>query len=217
MNKIYPNSGVELTPFIARYYDSVMNLGSMGLYRSFIKRAIKDMQIKTTDTILDLGCGTGRNARLMAEYLNNEGKVIGVDLSSIMKKQFENKSKNQTNINFQLQRIDIPFDLEQKFDKIFISFVIHGFPHKIRQTVIQNAYNHLKPGGSFYVLDFAEFNMNEMPPFHRYVFEKIECQYAFDYIKKDWKSILKDNNFGNFTEHFYLKKYIRLLKAVKLD
>jgi hypothetical protein len=42
-----------------------------------------------------------------------------------------------------------------------------------------------------------------------------ECKYVFDFIKRDWKEILHDYDFGNFAEHFYLRKYVRLLKAVK--
>lgn len=104
---------------------------------------------------------------------------------------------------------------KKNYDKVFISFVFHGFPHEVRDTVIQNALNHLKPGGSFFILDFAEFDMDKMPLFHRFIFKKIECKYAFDFIKRDWKDILKGYGFENFSEHFYLKKYIRLLKSVK--
>ena len=42
------------------------------------------------------------------------------------------------------------------------------------------------------------------------------CPYAFDFIKQDWESILKNHNFGNFEEHFFFKDYVRLLKAKKL-
>ena len=56
--KNYPELGVELTPFTARNYDKVMNIGSLGIYKSFIKKAIHEMEIKADDQILDLGCGT---------------------------------------------------------------------------------------------------------------------------------------------------------------
>jgi len=31
-DKIYPDSGVELSPFSAKNYDKVMNIASLGLY-----------------------------------------------------------------------------------------------------------------------------------------------------------------------------------------
>lgn len=213
--KIYPDSGVELNRFIAKNYDKVMNTASLGMYRGFIRKAIKNMDIQPGDHIMDLGCGTGRNAKLMCSYLNEKGRITGLDISENMKKQFLYKFKGDKRVKFINRRIDQAFDLRVLFDKVFISFVIHGFPHEIRSAVIQNAFHHLKPGGSFYILDFAEFDMDKMPALHRFIFKKIECKYAFDYIKRDWKGILKEHGFDNFTEVFYLKKYVRLLRAVK--
>lgn len=212
--KIYPDSGVELTPLIARYYDNVMNLVTIGVYKSFIIKVIKEMDIQPEDKVLDLGCGTGRNAKLMSEYLNDKGHITGIDISKNMEKQFLDKFKDDKRVKFINQRIDQLFDLQQTFDKVLISFVIHGFPHEVRDTVIRNAARHLKPGGSFYILDFAEFDMDKMPPLHRFIFRKVECKYAFDYIKRNWKDILKDHGFNNFSEHLHLKEYVRLLRAV---
>ena len=33
-------------------------------------------------------------------------------------------------------------------------------------------------------------------------------------IEKDWKQILTENGFSDFNETFYMKKYVRLLKAI---
>ena len=214
-DKIYPDSGVELSPFSAKYYDKVMNIASAGFYRGFIHKAIKAMDIQWEDNILDLGCGTGRNAFIMAKYLGDNGKITGIDVSSIMEKQFNKKCAEHQNCKFINQRIDLPFTLSEQFDKIFISFVIHGFPHEVRKIVLKNISNHLKPGGTFFLLDFAEFNMSEMPPLSRFVFKKIECKYAFDFIERDWKQILTDHYFFNFEEFFFFKNYVRLLKAKK--
>jgi len=214
--KIYPESGVELNPFTARNYDKVMNIGSLGIYKSFINKVIHEMEIKPDDHILDLGCGTGRNAGLMSSYLNDKGRITGLDISEDMEKQFRARFINDRRAEFINKRIDQPIDLQRTFDKVFISFVIHGFPHEVRNSVIQNAARHLKTVGNFYILDFAEFDIDDMPGLHRFIFKKVECIYAFDYIKRDWKDILKSNGFGNFTEYLYLRKYVRLLKAVKL-
>lgn len=213
--KIYPDSGVELKSFTAKYYDRIMNTMSFGLYHRFIKKAIRNMDIQQGNTILDLGCGTGRNANLMAKYIGESGNITGLDISELMEKQFLRKFNNSANINFVNKRIDQKFDLNKQFDIVFISFVIHGFPHDIRNTVIQNALLHLKPGGIFYILDFAEFDIAKMPIHHRFIFKSIECKYAFDYIKRDWKAILNKTGFDNFKENFYFKNYVRLLKAVK--
>ena len=158
-DKLYPDSGVELTPLTATHYDSLMNIASLGFYIRFIRKAIKTMNIQHEDSILDLGCGTGRNACIMRKYLGNSGKIFGMDVSSIMQRQFNKKCANFKNVTFIRQRIDQPFSLSPQFDKIFISFVIHGLPHNVRQTVLKNVSTHLKPAGSFFMLDYAEFNI----------------------------------------------------------
>ncbi len=211
--KIYPESGVELTPFISRNYDRILGTASLGLYPRAVKQAISDMDISHGDQILDLGCGTGLNTEFMAAHLNEQGSIHGLDISDEMARQFEKRFVNTQNITFQNQRVDIPFQLDRKFDKVFIGLVIHGFPHEVRLTVIRNAMNHLKPGGSFYILDFSEFDMNSIPFHHRAIFKAVECKYAFDFIQRDWKSILREQGFKEFRENFFLKKYMRLLQA----
>ncbi len=213
--KIYPDSGVELSPSILKNYDRVMNIASFGLYKGFIQKAIHQMDIRPADAILDLGCGTGRNAGLMLNYLSENGSVTGMDVSEIMGEQFNDRLKDDKRATFILNRVDQPFDLKKKFDKVFISFVIHGFPQEVRKTVIENARNHLKPGGKFIILDFGEFKLNEIPAFHRFIFKTVECKYAFDYVERDWKEILKSFGFDRFEENLYFKKYARLLKAGK--
>ncbi len=215
MEKIYPDSGVELSPFISRHYDKMMNIGSFGLYGRFIHKVIAQMKIDEEDHILDLGCGTGRNSYLISKYLGDKGHITGLDISPEMEAQFLKRFEDDSRVTFMNNRIDQPIDLKTTYDKIFISFVIHGFPHEIRSEIIKNAYNHLKPGGAFFILDFAEFDMDAMPAMHRWVFKKVECKYAFDFIERDWKEILSGYGFSDFEEHLYLKKYVRLLKGVR--
>jgi demethylmenaquinone methyltransferase/2-methoxy-6-polyprenyl-1,4-benzoquinol methylase len=214
-NKLYADSRIELSPLIARHYDRIMNTISFGKYESFIRQAVKDMNIRPGEAILDMGCGSGKNAALMAEYLGKDGRLTGLDVSSVMQKQFLAKHAGDERISFLRQRVDIPFGLGEKFDKVVISFVIHGFPHKVREQMIMNAQKHLKPGGKLIILDWSEFSLDEMPGHHRFIFKTVECDYAFDFINRDWKSILGDFGFGDFTENHYFRNYARLLTGLK--
>jgi len=216
MGKLYPESKVEIQGFTAKHYDTIMNIVSFGFYAKFIGNALSKFEIKDEDYILDLGCGTGRNACLMRNYLNEKGFILGLDVSEGMGKQFIEKCKNFKNVSFRNQRIDLPFSLEDKFDKVFISFVLHGFPHEVRETIINNAYENLKIGGTFWILDFNEFALIDMPFYYRILFVTIECPYAFDFIERDWKKILKKSGFNNFIERLYIKSYVRLLAATKI-
>jgi len=215
MEKFYPESKVEIQGFTAKYYDTIMDILSFGFYGKFIGNAISKLEVSDEDYILDLGCGTGRNACLMRNYLSEKGFILGLDVSKEMGKKFNKKTRDFENIVFKNQRIDLPFSLEDRFDKVFISFVLHGFPHEVRKTIINNAYENLKTGGIFWILDFNEFALMDMPFYYRIPFVTIECPYAFDFIERDWKKILKKSGFNNFTETLYLKSYVRLLAASK--
>ena len=215
--RYYPDSKVELQGFVARHYDTLLNVATLGLYGSFIANAVAAVGIQPADKIIDLGAGSGRNALLMGEYLDGKrGKIVGLEISDAMIANFRTNTKNSPNIDVIHQRIDQPFDLGEAFDKAFIAFVIHGFPHPVRETIIQNVRNNLRPGGEFAILDFNEFTISEMPFWVRIPFTTIECKYAFDFVERDWKEILSHHGFGDFTETTFMKKYIRLLKAKNL-
>ena len=215
MVKFYPGSKVEISRFTAKFYDNIMNIASFGLYRKFIQKTIKNMDIDLEDQILDFGAGTGRNALLMHKYLSEKGKIVGLEISNQMIKQFEMKTQNIPNITMSNQRIDIPIDFESEYDKVFISFVLHGFPQDIRKNIINNAFNALKTGGEFIILDFNEFIVEETPLYFRIPFKTIECKYAFDFVERDWKKILQSSGFKEFEETYFLWNYVRLLKAKK--
>ncbi len=215
MSKIYPDSHVEISGLLARYYDSVMNVLSGGSYGRLIASAVKTMDIQPGDHILDMGCGTGRNACLMQKYLGTTGHILGVDISEEMGRQFRQKCSGFNNMTFAIRRVDIPCAFETPFDKVFMSFVLHGFPHDVRQIVLQNIYDSLKPGGVFCLFDYNEFTLAGIPSIHRWVFKTIECKYAYDFVEHDWKNILSEFGFEAYREKVWFRRYIRLLKAVK--
>ena len=216
MGKIYPESKVELSPFIAMFYDEILDFFSFGIYDSFIHNVIKDCNFKPNQSIVDFGVGTGKNTFIILKYIGKNAKITGIDISDYMEKKFRKRFKEFKNIRFIKSRIDIPLDIKEKFDAVFISFVIHGFPNEIRNIIIKNAYNLLKRGGRLLILDFAEFSIKKMPIYYKIPFITLECKYAFDFIERDWKKILSEFGFGKFKEHFYFKNYIRLLEAKKI-
>ncbi len=214
--RLYPESKVELTPFLARNYDVILKAASLGRYGSFLKRAIDAMELKPRMNVLDLGCGSGHNASMMLPFIGDEGSLMGLDISPEMEQQFRRRFHNKPNIQFLNQRIDVPFDLGRAFDVVFMSFVLHGFPHEVRDIILENACRHLKPGGYFMLLDFAEFDLSRMPRLHQWIFTHVECVYAFDFVGRNWKEILSGKGFSGFSEHLFLKNYVRLLKSQKI-
>jgi len=216
MSKSDPKSRVEIHGFEAKHYDALMNFISFGSYKKFIKSSIAAMRINPNDKILDLGAGTGRNACIMQKYLSEEGKIVGLDISDEMMRQFQKKCSSFPNLSIMNKRIDEPLPFENEFDKAFSSFVIHGFPQEKREIIIQNIWKALKPGGYFYLIDYNRFNLEEKPWLARKIFKTVECPYAFDFIEKDWESIMTGLNFSDFETKLYFHGYMRLLRAKKI-
>jgi len=215
MSRYYPESKVEVQGFTARHYDILMNILFLGKYSGLINDAVVAMGIKPSDKILDLGAGTGRNACLMAKGIASDGEILGLDISDEMISQFRQKCSGMPNVKIANARIDEPLDYESYFDKAFMSFVLHGLPHEVRIKVLKNVLESLKNGGKFFIFDFNEFRLDEMPFYLRIPFKIIECPYAFDFIERDWSAILASAGFGEITEYAFLGGYIRLIEAVK--
>jgi len=208
-------SKVEIGPMGARYYDLFLNLLSLGRYSHFMKEVIEKMDIKPGQSILDLGSGTGRNDCLMAQAIGSQGKILGLDISDQMIRQAFARCSRYANINFKKLRIELPLEYKREFDKVFISFTLHGFEDDQKAGIIRNAYQALKPGGGFHVLDYAEFDIDRMWFPIRWAFTRWECQLAVEFLKLDIKGMLRTQGFADTKEEFFLRGHLRLLSAAK--
>jgi ubiquinone/menaquinone biosynthesis C-methylase UbiE len=208
-------SKVEIGAWGARYYDLLLNVLSLGRYSYFIRQVIEKIGIKSGQSILDLGSGTGKNECFMAEKVGPYGKIVGVDISNEMLSRARKRCRNYPNIIFNKQRAELPLPYREDFEVVFISFVLHGFENTQKLWIINNAYQALKAGGSFYVLDYAEFDLRRMWFPLRWAFTRWECQLAVEFLELDIKEMLRSQGFSNFEEEFFFKRYLRLLKAAK--
>jgi ubiquinone/menaquinone biosynthesis C-methylase UbiE len=208
------DSKVEVTGLEARYYDFFMNLITGGTYPFFIRQAVKDMQIQPADSILDFGSGTGRNISLMNKYLSEEGRVLGLDIGPEMLEQAQRRFAGHPRIAVEKRRIEEPLPYQDEFNKVFISFVLHGLIQEDRLKAIANAYRALKPGGEFLILDYNEFDLKRSPWLVRFAFN-LECPLAVDFIGRDLQAILREQGFDGFRVNMYYLGYVRLLAARK--
>jgi len=209
-----PISKVEVTGLEARHYDFFMNLITAGTYPFFIRRAVREMRIQPEDEILVLGSGTGRNILLMNKDLSGQGRVLGLDIGPEMLEQSRRRTKHLPHVAIENRRINEPLPFEVEFDKVFISFVLHGFIQEDRLKIIQNAERALRPGGEFIILDYNEFDLARSPWLVRFAF-KMECPLATDFIGRDLQAILREQGFDQFRTHPHYLGYVRLLAARK--
>jgi ubiquinone/menaquinone biosynthesis C-methylase UbiE len=208
-------SRVEVTGAEARHYDLVINVITGGTYPFFIRGVIRDMGIRQNDAILDLGAGTGRNACLMARYLDDQGRIVGLDIGPEMLEQARRRCQHLPNVTFQKRRVEVPIPYHERFDKVLISFVLHGFVQADRLRILDNAYQALRLGGELLILDYNEFEPERASWPVRFAFRHIECPLATDFVRRDWQTILQEEGFGDSRTHNYYFGYVRLLAAKK--
>jgi tocopherol O-methyltransferase len=109
--------------------------------------------IKTSDSVLDAGCGVGGAAIFLAEQKNV--KVTGITLSQ-NQLDFANaliqERKLTQNINFQMMDYSNTSFPDESFDVIWACESISSCPNKSK--FIQEAYRLLKKGGRLIISDY---------------------------------------------------------------
>ncbi|MCG8504508.1 MAG: methyltransferase domain-containing protein [Sphingomonadales bacterium] len=113
-------------------------------------------------SILDLGCGAGRDVFVLSKLVGPEGRVVGVDMTDAQlqaAEQFTDYHRRafgyaESNVRFlkgYLEELDA-LDLEpESFDVIVSNCVINLCADK--EAVLRSAYRLLKPGGEIYFAD----------------------------------------------------------------
>jgi SAM-dependent methyltransferase len=139
-------------------------------------------------SVLDLGCGNGRNSL----YLASRGfNVLGVDFVSVVFPKISKKLKN--NLKFQELDITKKWTINKKFDAIIDCNTTICIPSPGRDKVISSAYEVLKPGGYylFYGIVPTKFiKTNPGPEPNSTIFSKtgkFEKQYSREELLDSYK------------------------------
>jgi len=112
---------------------------------NFAKRAFKLIKDNNFRTLLDLGCGDGRDS---IYFSNKRLNVTAVDFS---KSGIEKLKARQNKVNCvpkDIRNINFP---ENSFDVIYTYLILHYFDDKTTNEIFNNLYKILKRGGLIFV------------------------------------------------------------------
>ncbi|WP_026778020.1 class I SAM-dependent methyltransferase [Polaribacter sp. Hel_I_88] len=116
-------------------------------------KLIKNMAIKTTDVIADIGAGSGYHVFKMAP-IANKGKIYAVDiqpemLNAILTNTYFETYKNVELVQGDEQSVNLP---ENTFDKVLMVDVYHEF--NFPKEMILSIKKSLKKNGKIYLIEY---------------------------------------------------------------
>lgn len=111
--------------------------------------------IKSGDTVVDLGSGAGNDAFIARNIVGADGRVIGIDMTETMIELARNNAQKLKfeNVEFRLGDIEnIPLS-NNKADVVVSNCVLNLVPDKLK--AFSEMYRILKPGGHFNISDIV--------------------------------------------------------------
>ena len=113
--------------------------------------AVDVLAVQPSDHVLEIGCGVGLMAEIIAGKLGN-GKLVAIDKSSFMidKAKRRNKTFIADAVSLFLTADFLKVDLQPSSFDIITAFNLNFF-RKNPATVLQRVKHFLKPGGKLFV------------------------------------------------------------------
>ncbi|MDD2676459.1 MAG: methyltransferase domain-containing protein [Methylacidiphilaceae bacterium] len=108
------------------------------------QKLISLLSIEPGDSVLDLGCGTGRLAQHVAKLVGPQGKVLGIDPS--FQRIAIAKRREAAGLSFEVAGSDnLSSFASGSFDRVYMNYVFHWIDKK--EETLRQIDRILKPGG----------------------------------------------------------------------
>lgn len=180
---------------VAKNYDIMNDVMSMGLHRLWKKFTIFTSDIKLGDKVLDIAGGTGDMTLGFKKIVGETGIVWHTDINSSMLKVGSDRLIDKGIITPQClcDAEKLPFP-DNYFDAVCVSFGLRNMTHK--DTALTEMSRVLRPGGVLLVLEFSKV----IKPL-----QKVYDLYSFKFLPFMGKLIAKDPD-----SYTYLAESIRM-------
>jgi demethylmenaquinone methyltransferase/2-methoxy-6-polyprenyl-1,4-benzoquinol methylase len=141
---------------IARRYDLMNSILSLGLHRLWKRTAVKTLKLKEGDRIIDVCGGTGDLALLAARTIGYAGRVAVYDMNRAMMEAGRSKAADDPLtektcwVQGDAEKISCA---DECFDAAMVGFGVRNLTHM--EKGFREMYRVLKPGGKMMCLEFS--------------------------------------------------------------
>lgn len=141
---------------VAPRYDLTNTVISAGLHSLWKRQTIAALGLRPGEQALDICCGTGDLARLMAAAVGPKGRVVGLDFSAPMLVQAQRRRSTSRGwaslFHIMGDAMDLPLPANT-FDAAAMGFGLRNVAEP--GQVLREVRRVLRPGGRLAVLEFA--------------------------------------------------------------
>jgi len=158
---------------------------------------LKELNIRSGQTILDAGCGSGYMSKEFSKILNNTGKVFALDPDKAAIEMLKKETKG-TNIKPIIGDITKETKIEDSsVDLIYLSTVFHGFSEGEIDGFQKEVKRLLKPNAVLAIVEFKKVETPFGPP--------LKIRYSPEELKKT--ITLTPKFFVEVGEYFYVMAF----------
>ena len=162
----------EMFNGIAPKYDLLNHLLSMGIDRSWRRKAMRELERGRRDVILDIACGTGDFS--IEALRHGAGRVVGADISENMLAVAREKARAkglEDRLDFRYGDSENLEFGDAVFDAVTVAFGVRNFEHLERG--LSEMCRVLRPGGKVVILEFSTPERFPMKQLYRFYFRRI--------------------------------------------
>jgi ubiquinone/menaquinone biosynthesis C-methylase UbiE len=116
------------------------------------RKAVAKLELAPGDSVLDIGCGTGRSLGYLQQVVGPTGRVYGIDISRGMLREAKKLRDANGWHNVELIECDAAdFTAPTALDGVLFSLSYNTMPH--HRVVLRKAWDQLRAGGSLVIMD----------------------------------------------------------------
>ncbi|GAB4463565.1 MAG: class I SAM-dependent methyltransferase [Anaerolineales bacterium] len=166
--------------WLSRWYDWL----SASSEQPLAELGLKELNASAGDTILEIGCGTGRALLALASTAGDSGRVVGMDISrgmlKIARERTARVNASQGVLLAQGDASALPFPSDF-FDAIFVAFTLELFDTPEIPIVLSECRRTLKSGGRMGVVAMTRDKRENIPQrmyewFHQRMPAYVDCR-----------------------------------------